>query len=85
MSEDYQKLNNLKISKKLLSFVNDELLSDTNISADTFWSGFEKVVHELAPMNRKLIQIREELQKKLTNGILKIKEIKLILKNTRIF
>ena len=61
----YQSINNLKVSEKLLSFVNDQLLSDTNIAPKDFWSGFDKAVHELTPKNKELIQIRDDLQKKI--------------------
>ncbi len=65
MQEKYININNLKISKDLLYFVNDELLKNTEISPEKFWSGFDKVVHELAPHNKELINIREDLQKKI--------------------
>ncbi len=65
MSNDYQNVNNLKVSKKLLSFVNEELLIGTNISPENFWKGFDQAVHELAPRNKELIKIRENLQKKI--------------------
>ena len=39
----------------------------------------------LAPKNKELIEKREDLQKKLMIGILKIKEMKLILKNIKNF
>ena len=61
----YQSVNNLKISEELLSFVNNELLSETDISPKEFWSGFDKAVHELTPKNRELIKIRHDLQKKI--------------------
>ena len=61
----YQSVNNLKVSEKLLSFVNDQLLNDTKITPKNFWSGFDKAVHELAPRNKELIQIRDDLQKKI--------------------
>ena len=57
--------NGLKINTKLLNFVNNEIIPGTNIKSDEFWSKFEKVVHELAPINKKLIQKREDIQKKL--------------------
>ena len=69
----YQDIGNLKISKELLSFVDDELLKDTNISPKKFWSGFDKAVHELAPLNRELIDIREKLQKKINDWHIKNK------------
>ena len=63
MSLNYQSVNNLKVSKELLSFVNNELLKNTDISSEKFWLGFDKAVHELAPTNKKLIEIRQSLQK----------------------
>jgi malate synthase len=65
MKEKYTKINNLSISNKLLDFVNNELLKDTKISPEKFWFGFDKTVHSLAPRNKELIKIREDLQKKI--------------------
>jgi malate synthase len=65
MTSKYLSINNLKVSENLLNFVNNELLKDTEMSQEKFWNGFDKAVHELAPENRKLIQIRENLQKKI--------------------
>ena len=65
MSKNYQNVNNLKISEELLSFVNKELLKDLDISSEKFWEGFDNAVHDLAPQNKELIQIRENLQKKI--------------------
>ena len=48
MKKNYVNVNNLKVSKELLKFVNDELLKDTNITSEKFWSGFDKIVHELS-------------------------------------
>ena len=67
MSINYQSINNLKVSENLLSFVNNELLKNTDISSEKFWQEFDKIVHELTPKNKELIQIREELQKKIDN------------------
>ncbi len=65
MQEEYIKIFNLKVSKKILDFVNNELLVGTEITPEIFWQGFDKVVHELAPKNKELIKIRENLQKKI--------------------
>ena len=85
MKINYQTVNNLKVSDVLLKFVNDELLKDTSISPDKFWSGFDKCVHELTPRNKELLSIRDKLQKKLMIGISLIKEKKSILKNIKNF
>ncbi|MDA7700059.1 malate synthase G [Candidatus Pelagibacter sp.] len=65
MKEQYTKIHNLSVSNKLLKFINEELFKDTNISSEKFWEGFDKVVHELAPKNKELLKIREDLQKKI--------------------
>ena len=51
--------NGLKISIKLFDFINNEVLPGTDVNPDKFWNNFEKNVHELAPLNRSLIQKRE--------------------------
>ena len=73
MKKQYTKINNLSVSNELLSFVNNELLKDTKISPESFWSGFDKASHELAYKNKELIQIREDLQKKIDNWHIKNK------------
>jgi len=56
---------NLKVNHDLLEFVNDDLLPGTNIDPIKFWSGFDKAVHELTTINKKLLFIRDEMQKKI--------------------
>ena len=73
MKENYQNINDLKVSEKLLSFVNNELLKGLNISPEKFWSGFDEIVHELSPKNRELLKIRDTLQKKIDEWHLKNK------------
>ncbi len=73
MSTNYQSVKNLKVSDKLLSFVNNDLLKDLDISAEKFWLGFDEIVHELAPKNRELLKTRENLQKKIDEWHLKNK------------
>ena len=65
MAKKYVILGKLSISSKLLSFVNDELLPGTNVTKENFWSGLDKYAHELAPKNKKLLEFRENLQKKI--------------------
>jgi len=65
VKNQYTKIHDLSVSNELLKFINNELLKDTKISSEKFWEGFNKAVHELAPKNKELIQIREDLQKKI--------------------
>jgi len=65
MKEKYIKINNLSISKKLLNFVDKELLPGTKIKKENFWKGFSNIVHQLAPKNKELLEKREKLQKQI--------------------
>ena len=67
MKEQYTKIYNLSVSNRLLNFVNEELLKDTNITSEKFWEGFDKVVHELTPQNKNLLKERENIQKKIND------------------
>mgnify|MGYP003974460467 FL=1 len=57
--------NGLKISSRLFDFINNEVIPGTTINSDEFWIKFAKIVHELAPLNKSLIQKREDIQKKI--------------------
>ena len=57
--------NGLKISSTLFEFINNEAIPNTGVKIDDFWNRFSKVVHELTPINKKLIQKRENIQKKI--------------------
>jgi malate synthase len=57
--------NGLKINSKIFEFINKEVLPGTKIDSDDFWNKFEKVVHELSPINKNLIEKREIIQKKI--------------------
>tara|TARA_B100000686_G_C16794804_1_gene981485 strand:- start:2130 stop:4280 length:2151 start_codon:yes stop_codon:yes gene_type:complete len=65
MIDQFIKINNLSVSKKLSNFVNNELLKGTGISTEKFWLGFDKAVHELTPKNKQLLEFRETLQQEI--------------------
>ncbi len=65
MNINYIDIGNLKVSENLVKFVNEELLVETNINPERFWSGFDRSVHELAPKNKELLEKRKDLQKKI--------------------
>ena len=52
----------LTIAKSLYDLVNNEILANGTISADQFWSGVDKAVHQLAPKNLELLKNRTRLQ-----------------------
>jgi malate synthase len=59
------KKENLNISSVLLNFINEEVIPGTDINIDEFWKKFDTAVHELAPINRVLIEKREAIQKQI--------------------
>ena len=58
------KKGNLAVSPVLLEFINKEVIPGTNINVDEFWEKFDSAIHELAPINKALIEKREIIQKK---------------------
>ena len=65
MAKKYILLGQLSIAYQLLDFVNNELLPGTGVTKENFWNGLDKCAHVLAPKNRKLLEFRENLQKKI--------------------
>jgi len=65
MAKKYISLGKLSIASELLNFVNNELLPGTGVSKKKFWQGMDKCLHELASKNKKLLEFRETLQKKI--------------------
>ena len=55
----------LKVSSTLLKFINNEAIPGTNLKIEEFWNDFSDIVHELSPVNKALIQKREDIQKKI--------------------
>ena len=83
--EKFVKTNNLSVSSVLLNFVNKELLPGTSISSNQFWKGFSKIVHDLSPKNKKLIETREKLQKSIDSYHLERKGKKFKLNEYKLF
>ncbi|MFL6701514.1 MAG: malate synthase G [Paraburkholderia graminis] len=57
----------LQVAANLDQFVETEALPGTGIDSAAFWSGFDALVHELAPKNRALLAERDRLQTELDN------------------
>jgi malate synthase len=52
----------LSIDKRLYDFIVDQAISGTQVEAETFFAGFSKIIHDLAPKNRVLLAKRDALQ-----------------------
>ncbi|WP_420753993.1 malate synthase G [Rhodococcus sp. O3] len=64
MTERVQ-VGGLQVAKVLYDFVNNEAIPGSGVDADAFWAGADKVIHDLAPRNRELLAIRDDLQSKI--------------------
>ena len=58
------KKGDLIVNSALLNFINEEVIPGTDISAEDFWNKFDAAVHELAPINKTLIDKRAKYSKK---------------------
>jgi malate synthase len=59
------KKGNLLVNLALFEFINQEIIPGTDITTENFWSKFDLAVHELAPINKVLLEKRESIQKKI--------------------
>jgi malate synthase len=59
------KRNGLQVAANLDQFVENEVLPGTGVNSAAFWTGFDALVHDLAPKNRALLAERERLQREL--------------------
>ena len=55
----------LQIAPVLCALLEEEIAPGTGISPDRFWQGLTAIVDELAPRNRALLSIRDDLQAKI--------------------
>src|SRR6516164_10442250 len=60
----------LKVATNLEQFIEKEALPGTGVDSAAFWSGFDTLVHDLAPKNRALLAERDRLQSELDNWYL---------------
>ena len=56
---------NLKVAKVLHDFMADEVLADLDIKPLAFWEALDRIVHRFGPVNRALLQKRDDLQAKI--------------------
>ncbi len=64
MSERVEQ-SNLRVAKPIYNLVTEQIIPGTNIDPQQFWEGFAAIIQDLAPVNRQLLVIREDLQAKI--------------------
>ena len=55
----------LKIDETLYRLVRDEIAPGTGVNAERFWKSLGKIVRDLGPKNRALLERRDKLQKQI--------------------
>jgi malate synthase len=58
-------VHGLQVATELFDFINTQVLPGTGVSNDTFWTGFDAIVADLAPKNAALLAERDRLQAEL--------------------
>ncbi|GAP38604.1 malate synthase G [Piscinibacter sakaiensis] len=61
-STDFIPVHGLQVAGVLKRFVDEQVLPGTGVEPAAFWSGFDRLVHELAPKNAALLAERDRLQ-----------------------
>ncbi|MCB1910777.1 MAG: malate synthase G, partial [Rhodocyclaceae bacterium] len=59
------KCQRLQVAANLQRFIDEEALPGTGLDVASFWTGFDKLVHDLAPKNKALLAERDRLQSEL--------------------
>lgn len=62
MDDQYVPVGGLHVDRTLVDFVNREVLPNTGLSRDQFWTGFIQVFAEFSGRNRELLAERDRLQ-----------------------
>lgn len=58
----YVEKGSLKIAEELFHFIEKEALPGAEVDSEQFWQGFEKLIADLTPKNKQLLQKREDIQ-----------------------
>ena len=66
-SESGKNSTSLTISKHLQDFLENEVLDGLDITKEHFWSSFEKIINEFSPINKALLEKREDIQTQIDN------------------
>ena len=73
MDEKIEK-GKLKVSKVLVEFLENEVLRELGFNIQEFWQDFENLILKFSPLNKKLLQKRENFKKLIDNFYIQNKE-----------
>jgi malate synthase len=61
----YKKIGTLQVDTELLDLINGEIIPQTTIEIEDFWKSFEKIINEYSPINKVLLEKRDNLQREI--------------------
>ena len=64
MSDRIEKYG-LNIDAKLVNFIESEAIPGTGVDVQKFWQGFAEIIEKLGPINKSLLEKREDIQSKI--------------------
>lgn len=59
---DHITLGTIHVAREIHDLVMNEIAPGTGITPDTFWSAYQNILRDLAPLNRQLLETRDDLQ-----------------------
>ena len=57
--------SNLLVAQPIFDLVNEHIIPGTAVQPSQFWQDFAAIIEDLAPVNRQLLEVREQLQHKI--------------------
>ena len=66
---------NLQVSQELDNFLRNEVVPGIDVDPKEFWQSFEKILDEFGPRNRELLKRELKYRRRLTSGILNVKDL----------
>ena len=58
-------LHGLRVDERLFNLVRDDIAPGTGVDPDNFWSALSRIVQDLSPRNKQLLEQRNELQNRI--------------------
>ncbi|SFU07053.1 malate synthase G [Sedimentitalea nanhaiensis] len=62
---DRTEIDGLQVAPELVDFIENRALPGTGVTSNDFWAGMSRILHDLGPENRALLEHREALQRQI--------------------
>ncbi len=62
---EYVRVGNVRVARCLKQLIDEEIIPGSGVAAGDFWQGLERIVTDLGPRNRALLERRDELQREI--------------------